>query len=494
MDIRDYVRVARNGWRVLVAGLLLGAGLAAGISLLLPPRYTATTQLFVSTTGAPDLAQAVQGNQYAEQKVASYAQLLRSKELATAVLDDLGLRLTPDQLMARIDASVVPDTTILDVAVTDPSPDLALAIARSVDAEFTSLVRRLETPEGATFSPVRVNVVATPELPRSPSFPAVLPNTALGAVLGLLLAGIGAVIRDRLDTTVKDDAVAADTAHAAVIGHIPHDANLSSGHVIEPHSVSPAAEAVRQIRTNLAFLDVDSPPRCIMVTSSVAGEGKTTLAVNLAVALAESGSRVTLVDADLRRPKVTRYLGLISGVGLTNVLTGRAELDEVTQDMAGGHLQVLGSGPLPPNPSELVSSTAMADLVRRLRDTRDIVVIDAPPVLPVADATAMAGLVDGVLLCGRWGTVTTEQLGRSSAGLSRLGAKVLGLVLTVVPARAAAVAYGYGYEPDPTHAQAAPSHRPSVLGRLLRRRSGPALPTVEAPTVRPRATAASARS
>jgi capsular exopolysaccharide synthesis family protein len=444
MDIRDYLRVLRAGGALLVIGVLLGGAVALGISLALPEQYTAGSQLFVTTTGSSDIAQAVQGNQYTEQKVASYAKLLTSKELATLVIDDLGLDLRPDELIGQIEAEVVRDTTILDVSVTDRSPQRARDIVDSIDAEFRGMVRRLESTPGQEVTPVRVSVVAAPDVPQSPSSPALIPNVALGVVVGFVLAGALAVLRDRLDTTVKDDAVASETSGAPVIGHLPEDATLAGRHVIEPHSTSSASEAIRQVRTNLAFLDVDAPPRSIMVTSSVPGEGKSTLAVNLALALTESGNSVALVEADLRRPKVTRYLGLVDGAGVTSVLTRGASLEDVLQD-GGGGLRVLASGPIPPNPSELLSSDAMAALVEQLVAKHDIVVIDAPPVLPVADASAMAGLVDGVLLCARWGVVTTAQLERSAAVFDRLGAHLLGVVLTIVPSRASSVVYGYHY-------------------------------------------------
>lgn len=480
MDIRDYLRVLRAGWALLLLGLLLGGAVAAGISMVLPAEYTATTQMFVSTTGASDLAQAVQGSQYTEQKVASYAQLLTSKELVSAVIEDLNLDARPRDLIAQIDAEVVQDTTILNVSVTDPSPERARDIAASIDSEFGSMVRELETGDGEEVSPVRVSVVATPELPEAPSAPAVIPNTALGLTLGLVLAGALAVLRDRLDTTVKDDEVATETARAPVIGHIPDDPELAGAHVTQPHSTSSAAEAIRQVRANLAFLDVDDPPRSIMVTSSVPDEGKTTLAVNLALALAEAGNSVVLVEADLRRPKVTRYLGMVRGAGLTNVLTRGASLADVLQDVAGGNLQVLPAGPVPPNPSELLSSDAMASLVEQLVGKYDIVVLDAPPVLPVADASAMAGLVDGVLLCARWGVVTSAQLDRSATVFERLSAHVLGVVMTMVPGRAAPVVYGYGYE-TPKEPGPVASRVLALFGR--KRQPVEALPL---PTVRPR--------
>jgi capsular exopolysaccharide synthesis family protein len=476
MDIRDYLRVLRAGSALLILGVLLGGGVAVGISALLPKEYTATSQLFVSTTASSDIAQAVQGNQYTEQKVASYATLLTSKELATSVIDDLGLDLRPQDLSGQIEAEVVKDTTVINVSVTDRSPQQARDIVDSIDSEFRSMVRRLESDPGEASSPVRVSVVATPEVPQAPSSPLLVPNVALGVVVGLVLAGALAVMRDRLDTTVKDDTVAATTAGVPVIGHLPEHSDLAGRHAIEARSNSPAAEAVRQIRTNLAFLDVDDPPRSILVTSSVPGEGKTTLAVNLAVALAESGNSVALIEGDLRRPKVTRYLGLVDGPGVTSVLTRGAALGDVLQD-AGGGLNVLAAGPIPPNPSELLSSGAMATLVQQLVGKHDIVVIDAPPVLPVADAAAMAGLVDGVLLCARWGVVTSAQLERTTAVFDRLGAHLLGLVLTVVPSKASSVVYGYGYEQE---------RRPRRGFRLRSRKGQARDEALPLPPIRPR--------
>jgi capsular exopolysaccharide synthesis family protein len=304
------------------------------------------------------------------------------------------------------------------------------------------MVRELETPEGERASPVRITVTAPPELPSTPSFPDIPANTVLGAILGLLLFGVIAVVRDRLDTTVKTEEIATALTGAPVIGHVPVSAELSSGRPAPPTSTSPAAEAVRVVRTNLAFLDVDRPPRTILVTSSVAGEGKTTLSVNLAVALAHAGNRVTLVEADLRRPRVVRSLDLVDGIGLTHVLTGTASVDDVVQPVDGG-LRVLGAGPLPPNPSELLASEAMSALVAELAATSDVVVIDAPPLLPVADAVALAGSVDGVLLCARWGSVDADELQRSAELVRRIGARLLGLVMTQVPAKMAVAAYGY---------------------------------------------------
>jgi receptor protein-tyrosine kinase len=209
------------------------------------------------------------------------------------------------------------------------------------------------------------------------------------------------------------------------------------------------AEGIRRLRTNLQFLNVDSPPKVFMVSSSVPAEGKTTLTVNLALALAESGHKVTIVEADLRKPRVTRTLGLIGGVGLTNVLSGTADLGDVLQRHGERSLSVIASGPTPPNPGELLASSHMLRLIQELRDTNDFVLLDAPPVLPVADASGLAVLVDGVVLVVRYGKTRRDQVVQTAATLKQVGATTFGVVLNMVPQKAELTrAYGYEYSAD----------------------------------------------
>jgi capsular exopolysaccharide synthesis family protein len=173
--------------------------------------------------------------------------------------------------------------------------------------------------------------------------------------------------------------------------------------------------------------------------------------INLGLALAEAGRRVTVVEADLRRPKVTRYLGLVGGVGLTNILAGTADVAEVIQYYGEDGLGVIAAGSTPPNPSELVASASMAELLEKLRASNDFVLIDSPPILPVADATGLAVIVDGVLLTVRYGSTRTDQLEQAAATVQRVGARTLGVILNIVPPKAeiaSALGHGYGYDPE----------------------------------------------
>lgn len=273
-------------------------------------------------------------------------------------------------------------------------------------------------------------------------------DLAVGLVIGLGLGAVTAVVRARLDRSLKDPDEVADLAGAPVIGLVLRDDELEERHRVDLEGSSRSAEAYRHLQTNLQFLDVDTPPRVLMVSSAMPSEGKTTVAVNLALALADAGQRVALIEADLRRPRVTSYLGLVNGVGLTNVLTGRVRAEEVAQSYGeDGDLVVIGAGPSAPNPAQLLASGAMRALLEQLRGSHDYVVLDAPPLLPVADATGLAVLADGVLLSVRHGSTTREQLQRTRDTLDRVGARTVGAVLNIVPARDdVSVAYGYSSE------------------------------------------------
>jgi len=463
VEMQHYIRVLRARWRLVAAVSVLAVLGALGASLLTTPLYAASTQLFVSTTGTSDAAAAYQGNLFSQQRVTSYAQLITGQEVAQRVVDAQQLPITAAQLASEVSAKVVLNTVLLEVTVTDRSPAQARDLANAISDQFTQLVTKLETPQGATAAPVRVSVVETAQLPVAPVVPNTTRNLALGGLIGLML-GVGlALLRDRLDNTVKDRAEATEATGAAVIGAVPFDADLPKRPLVpfgEGHSSS--AEAYRQLRTNLQFLDVDHPPKTLVITSAVPGEGKTTTALNLAMVLAESGNRVALVEGDLRRPRITRYLQLIENVGITNVLAGSVDLDDVLQPTVSPRVTVLASGPHPPNPSELLGSSNMRALLDELRARYDYVVIDAPPLLPVTDAAVLTTVADGAILVARHGHTKREQLSRAAANLRAIDATVLGTIIAMVPSKAGTdYEYAYYYESDrPTVEPTEPKHRP----------------------------------
>jgi capsular exopolysaccharide synthesis family protein len=444
LDLKGYWNSLRAGWWMALLGLVLGGLLASALVLSGTPQYSTSTRMFVSTTATADLGAAVQGSQFTQQRIASYAAYLTDQQVMSAVIADLGLELSPDELAEMITVDVAPNTVILGATVTDSSPERALAIAQSLSRQFPILVTALEAPEGAADSPVKVTITAQAQLPTEPTAPVPARDIAIGMLLGLLVGATVAVLRDRLDTRIRSSNQAAEVAGAPSLGIVMHDPEIAEKKVLARDAASVVAEEFRQLRTNLDFVDVDKPPRVIVVSSSVAGEGKTTVAVNLAHSLAAAGRTVALVEADLRRPRVTQYLGLVGGVGLTNVLNGSADLDEVLQPVGDGSLVVLASGLTPPNPSELLASDQMRAIIERLSAQFDMVLLDAPPLLAVADTSSLVRIADGTLLCTRWGSTRREELRLSTETLARVGARVFGVVLTMVPRRAA-IDEGYGH-------------------------------------------------
>jgi capsular exopolysaccharide synthesis family protein len=436
----------RAQWWFPVVGALLGAGVALSASFFVDPLYAARTQFFISATGVSTASDVFQGGQFSQQRVASYAELITGQELAQRVIARLDLDETADEFTERLTATAVANTVLINVTVTDESPETAQRIADVVGVEFTKLVSEVESPAETGASPVRVIVTERPELPIEPSYPRPARDAALGVLCGLMLGAGLAVLRARLDRSIKHPDEAALAGGAPVIGTIIRDDSLAQGRTIDRGASNRAAEDLRQLRANLQFLNVDEPPKVIMVTSAAPSEGKTTVVVNLALALAETERTVTVIEADLRRPKVTRYMGLVGGVGVSNILSGSAELDDVRQRYGEDELWVVAAGPAPPNPGELLASSQMFSLIDKLRGENDFVLVDAPPILPVADATGLAVMVDGVLLSVRYGNTRRDELEHAAATLAGVGARTLGVILNFVPPKAAlATAYGdYG--------------------------------------------------
>ncbi len=455
MNLQDVLSALRTHWWMPPLGIIVATALALAITLLQTPLYTSSTQLFVSTTASTSSSDALQGSQLSEQRAASYARLAAGEQLAGQVVDRLDLDLTPAEVSGKVTATALPGTVLIDVDVTDASPERAQQIAEAIGTEFPALIQELEAPSAGGAPLVRITVTNDPEIPGAPSSPNLVQNVALGLLVGALLGGLAAVARRQLDRSVKDPEVAAQLVGAPVIATVLRDSALERQHLAERTDHGRAVEDYRLLRTNLQFLQVDEPPKVILVTSALPSEGKTTAVVNLALALTEVGRRVTVLEADLRRPKVTRYLGMVGGVGLTNVLIGTADLDDVLQPYADGTLAVIAAGPPPPNPGELLTSSQMVGLLDKLRAANDIVLIDAPPLLPVADAVGLSALADGVLVSVRYGRTRKDQVQQAATTLRRVNAKILGVILNIVPpsadiARASGYGDGYGYELPPS--------------------------------------------
>jgi polysaccharide biosynthesis transport protein len=466
------MRVVRRRWRSIVVMAMVG--LLGGLAYVLaaPVTHRATASAFFSLTAGNSAADLVQGSTYTQNQVDSFALLATTPAVLQPVIDDLDLRTTPRALARQVEATVPVGTVIVEVAASDASPQRS---ARLADAVLASLSRVVEdiAPQDADGRPTVVaTTVAPAQVPTAAASPDVPLSFAVALLAGLATGAGLAWGREALDTRVRDADVLGEVTDRPLIGTVGAWTANGGGRVVvaaAPHS--PPAEAFRKLRTNLQFLQVadaspaGGPPRAsvLAVTSSLPAEGKSTVSGNLAVALAETGARVLLVDADLRRPAVADLLGVEGGVGLTTVLAGAARVEEVVQDWGSKQLQVLASGPVPPNPAELLGSPAMRGLLEDLRGRYDHVVIDTAPLLPVADAAVLSRLVDGTVLVAQAGRVRRAELARALGNLDQVSARVLGVVLNRVRREESSYSYGRIAHEDVPQAPAAGDHAPPTL-------------------------------
>jgi capsular exopolysaccharide synthesis family protein len=440
VQLRAYLRVLRERWLLIVSFVLVATGAALLITELTPNSYTATAQVLVSSNTSPSdsSSQAGLNDVYAQFLSATYAHVIGAPGVLRYVQTDLHLGLSDSTLKGKLSADAVSGVAIIEVHATDGSASRAASIANSAANGLVATVK------GITSS-VDLHLTGPADQPGSPSSPKPLLNIVLGLLLGLLVGVALAVVRDLLDNRIKEPESLAKDADAPLMGVIVEDP-WTERHAIATRAGSRniRAENFRQLRANLQFANVDEHPRVIAVTSSVPEEGKTTVAINLASTLAEAGFSVCLVDADLRRPTVAKVLGLVSPVGLTSVLIQQIALSDALQH-AGSTLYVLASGPTPPNPSEVLASSYVRDVIRSLLDNVDYVIIDTAPLLPVADGSEVAALADGTLLVARHGVTTDTNVQRSVQTLRRVDAKLIGVVLNRMPIRRNSREYGYTY-------------------------------------------------
>ncbi|MCY1673798.1 polysaccharide biosynthesis tyrosine autokinase [Pseudarthrobacter sp. SL88] len=457
LDLRDYLKVIRTYWKGIVSFTLLATLAALGWTVLQPKVYSSDSSGIVVTPGSDNVSLSLAGDSLAKAKVKNYESVAKSRLVADRVIAALDLKTTADALLGSISVKVPLDTAEIRVTAesTDPATAQRLAdawvngLAAQVEAIETAPVGGSEatsaagSPAGATATAVRVLPLGKAVLPTSPTSPNTKLNLALGALVGLALGVAYAVIRRHLDRRIRAAAEIEQVFGIPVIGTLPLDHRLDgkstvldAGMSAQVHDAGGAmAEALRELRTNISFLDVDQPPRIIVVTSSVQSEGKSTVTANLAVTMAAAGENVVVVDGDLRRPTLVDVFNLVPGAGVTDVLAGTAELEDVLQPWSAlPNLSVLGSGRIPPNPSELLGSKAMKSMLDGLA-ANATVLVDAPPLLPVTDAAVLSRVADGAIVVIRTGRTTQDQLAQSMGNLDKVKGRVLGAVLNYVPTR-----------------------------------------------------------
>lgn len=426
MGLREYLRVARRNRWLLLASVIAGLGVALIVNLNTTPMYAARVTFVFSTpvTFATDLYPASLFN---TSRLATYAKLLTSDEVATPLAGTPGIDLDPQEIRDAISSEPIPDTVMMVVSVEDRDADRALLLLTRLAHRFETAVEELERAAPTEPPTVKVTVVSGPALEDDPVAPDVLNNFALGSVVGLVIGATAAVGREVADNTVRTAEALQVLASAPVLANVPMDA----GNPFVSPSASPRTEALREVRTQVQCAAATNSVKTLAVTSAVPGEGRSATACGLALLFAEAGQRVLIVDAELRHPRLAALLGREGSAGLSSVLDGTAVLEQVLQPWGAG-LWLLASGRPPPNPSELLSSPRMTELVDDVRKRFDVVIFDCPPVLPVTDAAVVAARADGTLLVVRARRTTSAQVTAAVRALHTVNATLLGCVLNMV--------------------------------------------------------------
>lgn len=450
MELRAYLAVLAKRWMIIVGVFVTCAAAAVATIVLTTPTYRATAQLFVSTEiSAGNVNQQLyQGGIFSGDRVKSYTQLAASPAVLDSVVTELRLPTTAQQLADDVQVTAPADTVLINVTAESTSPDMAATLANAVGNSLSRVIEGIETPATQVASPVNVTLITPALVPDAPYWPSIPLVGGLGVLIGLI-AGIAlALLREKLDTSIKEADDLIGVADLPMLAEVGRDRRRGRAPAIvrdDPQGVR--SEAYRQLRTNLQFTAVGDAPKVVVVTSALPQEGKSSVAGNLALALAQLGGRVCLIDGDLRRPSVAEYFGLVGEAGVSTVIIGRAGIDDVLQPVDNG-LSAITSGMVPPNPTELLSSPACARMLKELGDRFDTVIVDAPPVLPAADAAVLAAAADGVIFVIHAGRTRRQDVKRALNALDQVHARMLGAVLNMVaPTRGSG---GYGYSSNYT--------------------------------------------
>ena len=445
MELVDYIRVVRRRWTLIVAAVLACAGVAFLLSSQKTPVYSSSTRLAVSAPAGSDASNELTNRTLAVSRASAYARYASTRPVVQAAAAGAGY--PTDGPLPAVAASADGSSPFLTITVQDPDPDRAARIAAAYADELLDAVAEIDGTED--ISSQRLAVIDPASVSSRPTSPRPLRDAGIGLALGLILGLGAAFVRESLDRTYGDPDVLESSTDLSVLGVVPQALEKVDLPTVT-HPSSSRAEAYRTVRTNIAFSGAPGSSRRLVVTSATPGEGKTSVSVNVAVALVRAGQSVVLIDADLRRPRVASAFDMKDqGPGLAGYLTKDLRLEDVIRTVDEGQLSVIPAGGTLDNPSELLGSGRMTALMEELGRRYDVVLLDTPPVLPVTDSLVLSTSATGVIVVVRLGETSRERLSRALASLRKLDVPLLGLVANgAVASGDAAYGYGakYGYE------------------------------------------------
>ena len=443
MQFSEFVGVLRRRWLIIVTCVVLAVLAAVAVTLLATPVYTAQARIYLSAENDSSKRGAQGVFVLTSEDLDTYVSILNTPAVLGPLREELGM--SPDEPI-DVEAQVTGSTSILNITARSDNPEEAAAVANEVGPQLGAVAGEFSTLLASSGQKVVSTPIQPATAPSTPSSPDPVRNIALALLAGLVL-GVGlALLRSALDTRVRTEQDIKTLTDAPMLAGLPLESKQQGIGLlsVEENPHGRHAEAIRRLRTNLMFVDVTTGKHAFVVTSAMPSEGKTTTAANLGLAMADSGSRTLLIDADLRNPSVAKTVGIEGGAGLTTILLGEAEPEDVIQRFGSTNLYVLPAGQIPPNPSELLGSVPMAELVSRLSHEYDFVLIDSPPVVPVIDAVIIERLTGGLLMVVGMDRTKKKDLTAALKQLNTVGATISGVARNFVSSKQGNQ-YRYGY-------------------------------------------------
>jgi succinoglycan biosynthesis transport protein ExoP len=455
IDIRELFFALLKRWYIIAICFIVAAGSAYAVSkYYLKPVYEAQTTLFLGKE-SEKVSLSIADIQLNNQLVTDYRELLKSNLVAETIQQKLDVNV--GKFKSSVNVQTVKDSRIFKISYQDNDPKLAADVVN----ELAVIIKQMAND---VIQVKNVKVIDVAKEPKYPVSPNKKKNVAIAGFLGLALGAALIFLLEMLDYTFKKPEEVERQLGLNVIGVVPKFEGGKRGKaekkdqkkieldylknlITKNDPKAPASEAFRELRTNLHYISVDKELKTLVVTSPSLGDGKTVTAVNMAVTLAKSGSKVLIIDADLRKPKVHHYFGIKNAEGLTNMLTEDIDSKNINTASIDGisNLSILPSGPIPPNPAEILSSNKMRQMLENLKSEYDIIIVDTPPVGQVTDAAILAGITDGALLVFASAQTRIDMAKRAKKALDSVNTNIVGTVLTKMDIGRTSY-YNYKYE------------------------------------------------
>ncbi len=441
----DIVSVFESLWKhkILILVLATVVALASFVNAFFFTEYTYTVSgmVYISNKSeVPTTQTAVSANDIVISRALgeTYKEILTTRSFYHKVSDDLNGEFSPSAISAMMSVEIINETELIRIRTTSVSPADAYKVSKSIFSNAQDTLRRVY-PNG------RIEVIDEPYFPQSPNARGTVRKTVIGFIFGAVLGVLCVFIRRLFDTKIRNGADILKRYGVSVLGEISGVAlsgdkkrkkkknNVSGNtaeHILSDSSSFDTIETYKFARTNIMFsIPKSDNGKVVVVTSAVPGDGKTTTSINLAITFAQTGAKVMLVDCDLRKASVHRYLGLEHPNGISNVLCGFSDIESATRKNVRENLDVLTVGEIPPNPAELLNSEEFGKVLSQLQEKYDYIFIDTPPMTVVTDASVVMKKAHGVVLVVRKNQTTFDMMNETVDGIEKANTKILGAVI-----------------------------------------------------------------